>query len=221
MIACDGIIRKFRDNVVIFYSGMLGGNNSEENKRTRTTEFIKYCQSVGVEYIINNDDVYEGLEKIISENKFKFIFAPSVVDWHEEHRKLFVYTVDINEKQEQKAKVFCYQVTVPIPQEYVTHYFQMTKLEQKRKWQMFKEVYLSQSNMPVHRFKIAERSFARQKERIVCEVFVEVDKYVFNQEYMCSIKQREIADLSAVMKGSELQYKEAFKNTGKGKNENV
>lgn len=217
LIACDGIIRRFKDNVVVFYSGLLGGNNSEENKRTRTSEFIKYCQSVGVEYVVNNDDIYEGLERIISKNKFKFIFTPSVVDWHEEHRKIFSYTVEINEKQEQKADVFCYQVTVPIPQEYVTHYLQMTKQEQKRKWKAFKEIYLSQGYMPVQRFKVAERSFVRQKEWVFCEVFMSFDKESFNGEYMCSIKQSEITDLSAILKSSEAQYKKAFKNAGKGK----
>lgn len=221
LIACDGIIRRFKDNVVVFYSGMLGGNNSEENKKTRTSEFIKYCESVGAEYVVNTDDVYKGLERVIAKDKFKFIFAPSVVDWHEEHRKLFAYTVEINEKQEQKAKVFCYQVTVPIPQEYVTHYLQMTKQEQKRKWQIFKEIYLSQGHMPVWRFKIAERSFERQKERIICEVFMRFDKKSFNGEYMCPIEQGGIADLSAILKSSKAQYRKAFKNTAKGKNGNV
>ncbi len=221
LIACDGIIRRFKDNVVVFYSGMLGGNNSEENKRTRTAEFIKYCESVGAEYIVSNDDVYNGLECVIAKDKFKFIFAPAVVDWHEEHRKLFAYTVEINEKQKQKAKVFCYQVTVPIPQEYVTHYLQMTKKEQKRKWQNFRKIYLSQCHMPVWRFKIAERSFVRRKERVFCEVFMSFDKESFNGEYRCSIEQGEIADLSAVLKSSESQYRKAFKNTAKGKNENV
>ncbi len=212
LIACHSIIQKYKERVLVFYSGLLGGNLSDENGKTRTGEFVRYCDRVGVNYCINTGDLHTELEKLISENDFRYVFVPSVVDWHEEHRLLFRYVVHIVQEKKIKTEILCYQVTVPIPEEYITHFSLMTKAESLKKWKCFKEIYISQRNMPLQRFRAAESAYLKNGKRVLAEVIMSLDEMCIAEEYACEICNKEINNLKSVMEHSTAEYRKAFHN---------
>ena len=210
LIACHSIIQKYKKNTVVFYSGMLGNDYSEKNREIRTNEFIKYCETIGVQYIVNSNDLYKQFSRILNSYNFKYIFAPSVVDWHEEHRNLFLLVTDVLKNINLGAEVFCYKVTVPIPEKFITHYSDMTLNEQRYKWQLFKKIYISQKNMPTQRFKISEKAYRKNGKKAICESFVKVSDRLLNETFVCKVEQKQINNLTMIMETSEKEYERVF-----------
>ena len=65
-----------------------------------------------------------------------------------------------------------YQVSMPIPRNCITHINPMSKIEWKRKWKTFEEIYKSQIGIPYKRFAINERVNGAVCESYAGEAFV-------------------------------------------------
>lgn len=173
LIGCYSIVKKYCKNTVVWYSGMTGDDTTELNKSIRKQELLDFCRKMGVEAVVCNGDIKEELQQTFYKYRPGYVFAPSVIDWHQEHRKLFLSVADV--LRDTDAQLYCYQVTVPIPQKYITHYSELTKEEHKTKWQVFKDTYISQKFMPVLRLKLSEMVYTKEKEKIRAEVFMKYE----------------------------------------------
>ncbi|MBQ7075630.1 MAG: PIG-L family deacetylase, partial [Clostridia bacterium] len=173
LIGCYSIVKKYCKNTIVWYSGMTGDDTNEANKNTRKQEFLKFCRKMGVESVTCNGDIKEELQRTFYKYRPEYVFAPSVIDWHQEHRKLFFSVTDV--LRDTDAQLYCYQVTVPITQKYITHYSELTKEEHKTKWQVFKDTYISQKFMSVLRMKLNEMVYRKEKEKIRAEVFMKYE----------------------------------------------
>ena len=100
------------------------------------------------------------------------IALPCYLDWHDDHRTC--NKVILQKCQELKIKplILWYDVSVPIDDELSNFSTTFTKEEQKKKWRIFNEIYLSQSFMPVYRFILWERYHA------IGTPFYAIEKYI-------------------------------------------
>lgn len=62
-------------------------------------------------------------------------------------------------------------VTVPNESDDIINVIELTQEEQKQKYALFKEVYISQKFMPLYRFKINERIYGLQAGIYAAEIF--------------------------------------------------
>ncbi len=215
LIGCYSIIKKYCKNTLVWYSGMTGDDTTESNKNTRKEEFLAFCRKMGVESVSCNGDIKEELQQTFYKCRPEYVFAPSVIDWHQEHRELFLSVADV--LQATDAQLYCYQVTVPIPQKYITHYSELTGEEHKTKWEVFKATYISQKFMPVLRIKLSEMVYTKEKEKIRAEVFM---KYlpkdnvseVMSEDNLKNLNRikRAINDLKKIRIASEKEYGKMF-----------
>ena len=210
LIGCDSIISKYRERVTVFYSGMLGSDYSEQNRLTRTREFEDYCKQLNVDYYVNCGDIQSGINRLLKDSSFGYIFIPTIVDWHNEHRELFKISTDTIRNEHPDVRVFCYQVTVPFPPKYITHYSEMTQSEQREKWNRFRRVYVSQRFMPIQRFKTVEKSYSPKGQMIIAEVFMELKGSFDTDNYVCGIEKKEINNLAAILKSANGEYERIF-----------
>lgn len=80
-----GTLLSSNKSIELIYFGYLGTNNTDENYNIRMAEFSKYCSFSNIKYSIYDAS---SIKKI---KEAKIILLPSLVDWHEEHRKLNFY----------------------------------------------------------------------------------------------------------------------------------
>lgn len=141
-------------DITVYYCGFLGSNLDENNSLTRHNEIHNVCQKFNVP-IIDGLGTCENFASIVK--SFDIIVIPSVVDWHKEHRKVSFMMYDIIKSGSSKPRIYSYSVTVPIVSSKNIIAIQMDKTEQNEKYSLFKEIYHSQSFMPLYRFRINER----------------------------------------------------------------
>lgn len=140
----------------LFYCGFTGSNHDVENKRLRREELMRICEELNLN-VIEGDANCENLEKIIAQGGYESIIIPSIVDWHDEHRKISYMICEICEKLSIKPRIYCYSVTVPNESLREVMCVPMTKEQLNNKYKLFKKVYLSQKMMPTTRLQLNER----------------------------------------------------------------
>ena len=153
-------ISRYSDNILLFYCGLLGSNYTDLNRNIRLQEFVKLCDINNFSYAICDRDLKNAFKKVIEEYKPDTIFLPSIIDWHNEHRLTNRYLFDYcNEGvlSFDSIDIIWYQVSVPLSPEYITWYQELSKSRLAHKFNMFREVYISQSFMPVKRFELESR----------------------------------------------------------------
>lgn len=141
-------------NIAVYYCGFTGTNNSEENKEIRYEEINKLCDKLKIPFIYGGGTC-ENLSQVIG--NYKILVIPSVVDWHPEHRKVSYLLSDILYRTGFTPSIYTYSVTVPNESGSTVLCIPMTKNQQNNKYELFREIYTSQSFMPLYRFIINER----------------------------------------------------------------
>lgn len=219
LIGCYNIIKSFNQNVLVFYAGMLGDDKSEWNRNIRTKELINLCENMSVDYAIAKNDYINDLKKLLSVDEIRYIFIPSFVDWHSEHRDVFL-SVSQLAKEQKNIRIFCYQVTVPISKKSITHYCEMSAKENAKKWVLFRKIYTSQKFMPVQRFKSTEKAYIKNDKQVYAEVYmaldynnIDCDRLIKESDTLNKIKSN-INDLVRIRNISDLEYTKLFNSEG-------
>lgn len=217
IIGCYNIMCKYGQNVIAFYSGMTGDDKTPINKKIRSREFVKLCQEFNAEYILARENWCDELMQIMLRKDIKYVFIPSVIDWHREHREIYINTVKLIKKLENPPMVFCYQVTVPIPEKYINCHFLMKKEECERKWKIFEKIYVSQQFMPVKRFKVAENAYIKENVKLFAEVYMKLDEKKMECSSAINIRDErydnmryDINNLKKIRDIAEIEYEAAY-----------
>lgn len=171
------LLTKNRENFVLFYSGWTGSSENKKIKQVRQDEFISLCEEEKLNYVIAQN-WQEDFEKALEKYRINTIFLPSVVDWHEEHRKINVLVKEILEDRTSKYNFIWYQVTVPIWQE-KRYIWAMSREEQEKKYIAFNKYYKSQSFMPIKRFRMAEQGVSNKE--YASEVFLPISSQLWEK----------------------------------------
>lgn len=143
-------------DVTVYYCGFTGSNHTEENRKIRRNEILKLCAELRVE-VIEGNGTCENLGDVLSKGNFDTILLPSIVDWHPEHRKISYMISDICEASGITPDIFTYSVTVPNESRREVFCVSLTEEQLRRKYELFKKIYLSQKVMPITRLKLNER----------------------------------------------------------------
>lgn len=169
LIGCFALISKYRNLVDIYYTGLTGYNKSKDNIIKRRKEIQKLCEKYNAGLYLDKAGEYKQLSLINFDN-YQYIFIPSFIDWHWEHRNTCLNALKYIIEKKYCQNIMFYMVTVPIPAKYVNYYNEIGK----DKWGAFKEIYLSQSFMPIDRFRAVERSYLLTNNSRI-EPYYEID----------------------------------------------
>lgn len=112
------------------------------------------------------------LIETITKEKPQMICVPFFFDWHPEHIEVMGILRQALLNLEYDVDIAMYQVSMPIPRNCITHINPMSKIEWKRKWKTFEEIYKSQIGIPYKRFAINERVNGAVSESYAGEAFV-------------------------------------------------
>lgn len=154
LIGTHMLISKYSSKIELLYCGMTGENNNKSNYNIRLKEFKEYCKINKVDYkIAKNDNIESSIKNSINRFNPNYIFIPSFFDWHEEHLMISKILTKINL---ENIKIGLFQISVPIPVNLINYYLTINRKGRKNKWSNFKNIYKSQSNLPIKRFKYNE-----------------------------------------------------------------
>jgi len=153
-------------SIELVYFGYLGTNYTDENYKVRINEFKEYCSFSNIKYSIYDSN---SIEKI---KDAKIILLPSLVDWHEEHRKLNFLLKDICSAHGLHPQIVWYNISVYCSVTNKVRYIFQERKEQRKKYRDFKRIYVSQNSLPILRFKIKERLYGREVNRYSAEKFL-------------------------------------------------
>lgn len=167
------VLSQTNGEVYVYYCGFTGSDNDSCNCETRRQEITALCSRLHVP-CIDGERQERNLEELLRQKAFNKIILPSLVDWHDEHRKVNYILVEICKRLDIHPDIYWYSVTVPIESCQNIRYAPMSRSEQKRKYMLFEQVYHSQSFMPLSRFKINERINGHYSKCYAAEVFMPV-----------------------------------------------
>ena len=152
----------------LFFMGFTGSNSDVSNKLIRDREFISSANAMKRRFYFAD---HIALSDILNTNKYKNILCPSIIDWHEEHRLCNKLLLEgLKQATSCNSSIYWYDVTVPIMALHDTIYIPMSKEVQKDKYNLFKQIYKSQSFMPAERFALQERVNALGTNHYSCEI---------------------------------------------------
>lgn len=168
---------KNASNLAVYYCGFVGTNPNKSNLIRRKKEIEDLCKKLSVPIIHGNGDCMNFETTIINGN-YDILVIPLIVDWHFEHRKISYMLSDILVNSKIFPQLYCYSVTVPNESDDIINVIELTQEEQKQKYALFKDIYISQKFMPLYRFKINERIYGLQAGVYAAETF---QPYTLNQ----------------------------------------
>lgn len=171
LIGCYQYILRSQGKSTLFYFNFTGADTTEQNRMTRKTEFVNFCKSVDVKYIIA-DPLGDRVLQLISAIRDvtpNMILLPSVVDWLGEHRATNTILLKALSQIKYTGSFIWYHISVPIPAKYITETLPMSKKEYKTKWKAFYLYYPSQSFINISRFQLEERHV--DKDSYAAEVY--------------------------------------------------
>lgn len=157
----------------VYYCGFTGSNSDPHNREVRRQEINTLCSRLHVP-CVDGDGQARNLEKLLQQKNFNKIIIPSLADWHHEHREVNYILVDICTRLNIRPDIYWYSVTVPIESRQDVRCMPMSHVEQRRKYSLFKQVYQSQSFMPLCRFKINDKINGLYSKCYASEIFMPV-----------------------------------------------
>ncbi|MBP3817228.1 MAG: hypothetical protein J6H31_02900 [Butyrivibrio sp.] len=152
-------------SIKLIYFEFLGSDYSEENKTTRQNEFKSFCSKLGIEF-----DYFGEAAKNAIKNA-DMVLLPSLIDWHDEHRKLNYILRDVLESSDSNPKIAWYNISVYNSSDMHAEYVFESKNELRKKYELFVTTYISQKRIPVLRFKVKERLYGRHVGEYAAEKF--------------------------------------------------
>ena len=148
LIGCHELLKLDNIEAKMLYVGLLGYQKDNATVRQkRLDEYLAYCEKVYRKCRICSKDWKNDIREEIH-NGYTDIFVPSIIDWHWEHREVSYTVIKYVIENDLPINVFFYQVTVPLS--CISNY----SIANDHKWNVFLEVYKSQSFMPIQRFKL-------------------------------------------------------------------
>lgn len=169
-VGCSSLVMNGSD-VLLFDMDMNGGDDkvlheARYNELSRiSTLYKKPLLKVGLDKSLS-------LIEIITKEKPQMICVPFFFDWHPEHIEVMGILRQALLNLEYDVDIAMYQVSMPIPRNCITHINPMSKIEWKRKWNTFEEIYKSQTGIPYKRFAINECVNGAVCESYAGEAFV-------------------------------------------------
>ena len=149
-IGCSQIVIHYK-NVIICNMDMDGGDSREmHKKRYEEARFLanNYCHNL----LTVEANRISSLANIIRDVAPTHICIPFFFDWHPEHIRVIEMLNSVITTTLNSYNVLMYQVSVPMPTDAVNVCLPMSKDDHKKKWNVFKNTYVTQSFMPVKRF---------------------------------------------------------------------
>lgn len=162
------------NDVTVYYCGFTGSNHTEGNRIIRRNEILKLCSELNAE-VVEGNGMCENLGEVLNKGNYDTILLPSLVDWHPEHRKVSYMISDVCDALGITPDIFTYSVTVPNESQRVVFCVPLTKEQLRRKYELFKKIYLSQKVMPITRLKLNERINGYHAGCYAAECIVEYD----------------------------------------------
>lgn len=207
LIGCHQLILNHRHLVTIFYCGYLGSNQSETNRTIREKEIIAYSRYQNCNLIISAPNTIQAdLRKAIEQLKPEYVFLPSYVDWHDEHRLINNLLVSI--RPSHHIKVGWYHVSLPIPGVFVTAFSTMSKTEYLKKWKAMIICYPSQLHMNLSRCKYIEKLGTKGNEYRETYIIMSFDRYCIMVEKLALRPSEQFQSLKATLGDIERMYTE-------------
>ena len=161
------------NDVTVYYCGFTGSNHTEDNRIIRRNEILTLCSELNVE-VVEGNGMCENLEDVMSKGIYDTILLPSLVDWHPEHRKVSYMISDACEALGITPDIFTYSVTVPNESQRVVFCVPLIEEQLRKKYELFKKIYLSQKVMPINRLKLNERINGYHAGCYAAECFAEL-----------------------------------------------
>lgn len=214
LISGYNFIKRYGKNILLVYCGFLGEKKSEQIMGVRKQEFLKSCTEMNVEYELISGNIEDELSEIVNRFKPQYICIPSYIDWHFEHRRTndaLRSILSIN----KDVNVVWYQISVPIPISFANCIVTFSKKDQKKKYDLFRKVYLSQQHIPINRFIKEEKFCGKYYECYAAERFMimkysefceKIDKLKKSESEIQEMK-KDINDLYIIYNKSERLYR--------------
>ena len=153
-IGCSQILLHNPEDSLVVNMNMDGGDNQELHQ-IRRKEAEAVSKKFGYRFITVQDKLSK-LKEIISSEKPKCVFIPCYLDWHEEHIEVMRLFQEAAIQCNYSGLVGMYQVSLPIPAGMINCGMSMTKRQLKEKWTILKQMYRTQSFLPLKRFMLNE-----------------------------------------------------------------
>lgn len=157
-------------DVVLCNTDMQGGDSlSTHNLRLQEMQNLaaRFHRKL---FTLSSNKVCE-LVNILKEEKPEYVMVPCYYDWHPEHFAVMDLLSDMESFCDTSSfLVVMYQVTVPMSIPLITHAHSFTKESWKKKWEIFRDSYKSQTNFPWIRVSCVER-ISGQNQNFAREVF--------------------------------------------------
>ena len=169
-VGCSSLVKNGSD--IILYDMDMNGGDDRVLHEARFNELLK------ISTLYNKPLLKVGLSKDLSLietikiEKPQMICVPFFFDWHPEHIEVMGILRRALFNLEYDVDIAMYQVSMPIPRNCITHINPMSKIDWKRKWKTFEEIYKSQTGIPYKRFAINERVNGAVCESYAGESFV-------------------------------------------------
>lgn len=156
---------------VLFYYRKYGSNINIDNiqKRDKELEVLAKKFNLKIEIIDNENNLKEALLR----NKITTVFIPPIVDWHDEH--VDISKILLKALSNSKIQVFSYEISVPIMSTTNLFISLYSPLSCLNKWKIFKEIYKSQSNIPISRFVLKDL-YVYGFKIVFCDKFYLIEK---------------------------------------------
>lgn len=155
LLGCSQLLSSTNIKSTLFYLGFTGENDSVRNSERRLKELKTLQEYFNTELVVSQGKPNEELASLMDEIEPDLIALPSIVDWHSEHLEANYLLKEV--KAAKRPSILLYAVSIPISPYHATHYLPMTAKVQRKKWTLFRRVYISQKNIPVSRFRLNEK----------------------------------------------------------------
>lgn len=173
LLSSYSILSRTDCDVWVYYCGFTGLYKDSNSRMIRYNEIAQLCSSLNVSFVDGKGQDSQ-LHDFLENNLFDKILIPSLVDWNFEHRKISCLLINSLQKMKTMPQIYWYSITVPIETSETLQYMLMNRVEQRKKYLLFKRIYRSQSFMPIHRFKINERINGHNIKHYAAETFMPI-----------------------------------------------
>lgn len=175
LIGCYHLITQYLEKITLLFCDYTGSNLNIKNKRIREQEFINFCMSKNIHFIISTD-LQGDITYFLNSTDTDLILLTSLIDWHEEHRKINLILNKCLHDSSYNGLIGWYQISVPLAISNLGVYF--SKKEKKKMEEEFYSFYPSQNNLPIERFNI-NRLFKINHKLFYIENYYVFNKYKF------------------------------------------
>lgn len=169
-VGCSSLVMNGSD--ILLYDMDMNGGDDKVLHEARYNELSKISTLYKKPLLKIGLNKSLSLIETITKEKPQMICVPFFFDWHPEHIEVMGILRQALLNLEYDVDIAMYQVSMPIPRNCITHINPMSKIEWKRKWKTFEEIYKSQIGIPYKRFAINERINGAVCESYAGEAFV-------------------------------------------------